>query len=353
MGVLSTDNIYYKQQFSDTVMQLAGSPDRSMLKGAISFKRCRGEAASIDTIDTGLSFTNWEDADNAWSALKDKSTHPDYIAARTAYLAAAAALTGSEDVTDLTPLTATFENVKTATETPHNEVAKARTIVVPDLVEWGHYFDEDEELLEMADPTSMTTRQGMKAIWWREDAKVLGALRAATVTRARRYASEGGTAIDFATVGHPNGVIAPGASTAVTMTKDLFAQVKEKFEANYCGNERIFGVISPAMKTALIAASGSTIHSSDFVTARQLFETGDLPDIYGVSLMVHPLVKANEPVFFTEAACVWAEFKPLEVSVGIDPAHRFQKVVYIREKAGCVRVDDKRVVWVTLGAATG
>jgi hypothetical protein len=301
---------HYKQMFKDAVLQLAGSQSRSLLKELVGFEQCKGEVAYLDAIEPD------DEADVI--ALTDKPT-------RSAYEREVA-----PDYEDWYAL-----------QTPHMDVTKARTLITPLLIEWGHHFDEDEDILEITDPTSRVLRQGFRRIWRRQDQIVLAALGAATVLRGKTNCDG-----DVEAVAFPDGqriTVADGV-----LDKDVCSEVKSKFEDQYVDDEQIFGVISPTTKHRLIVASGGTLHSSDFVTKAGYFEQGLLPDVYGVHLIVHPLMPDTAAGFWTRDGLTWGQFKPLKDDMATSPEQRFHGVAYVREKANAVRVDDHRVVLVEL-----
>lgn len=309
---------HYKQMFTEACKQLAGSQSRSLLRELVGYERLKGEVAYLDAIEPD------DEADVM--ALTDKPTRAAYE------------LEVAPDLADWTALM-----------TPHMAANKVRTLITPLLIEWGHHFDEDEDILEFVDPTSREIQQGFRRMWRRTDQIILAAIGAATVQRGKTNCAG-----DVSAVAFPDAqriTVADGV-----FDKDVCSEVKSKFEDQYVDDEQIFGVISPTTKHNLIVASGGTLHSGDFVSKQGFFEKGLLPEVYGVHLVVHPLVPDCAAAFWTRNGVTWGQFKERKEDLAVSPDQRFHTVAYVREKANAVRVDDSRVVLVNLcptGSSSG
>ncbi len=316
-------NDHYKELFTDAVQELAGSQNRSLLKELVGHEAKQGEVVYLDGIAP-----DDEANDTAFTSTSTRERYEEMEAP------------DFDDYMDL--------------QTPHMNVEKQRTLCVPRCIDWGHHFNKEQEIAEIADPKSRTLRMGMKRVWKREDALVLSALGAASVTRGR---NSGNTS----SVNFPSGqkLTVDAAGSSEKVDKDLFGQVMELFEAQFTSGERIFLVMSPRSKRELIEQSGDKILSSDFVTARGYLERGELPDIYGVHVIVHPALQpvsagVDEYMYaWTPEGITWNQFSPLTNDIGKSPEQRFHWIAYMEEYAGCVRVDDNRVVQITIDNTSG
>jgi len=304
---------HYRQMFSDNVKELAGSPQRSLYKGLCSQEAKQGELIWLDSYAPTKTARS-----TAIASTKTRKRLED---------------AGSPDLADWVAL-----------KTPHMEITRQRTQLSATCVDWGHHFDSETKLLEILDPQSRIMRACMKDIWIAEDALVRAALAAATVTRGKQGAT---SSVAFPATQQLT--IDKTASPAGSVTKDIFAEIKKLFETQYYTG-RILVAVSPLFKQELIENSGDKIHSSDFVDGRRYFETGELPDIYGCSVLVDPGLTIDgdtgEEPFYAWAmeGLVWNQFAPLLTRLGEDPGERFHAIAYAEEYAGCVRVDDNLVV---------
>lgn len=315
-------NDHYKEVFHSSVLELAGSQQRPILPSLISRTNEGGEVVYLDGISP--------DDDANTTAFGSTVSREQYEAA------------GTGEFSDWVAL-----------QTPHMDVSKQRTLCTPSLIEWGHTFKNESKIAELADPQSRTMRMAMSRIWKSEDALVLAALSAATVTRGRNSGNTSSVALAAA---QKMTIDAVGSSEKVD--KDFFADLVVKFQNNWIENERIFLVMSPRSRGELIKQSGGTIMSKDFVEPARYFEKGELPDIYGVHVIVHPALTvasgSDELMYaFTEFGLTWNQFAPFETALGRVLEQRNSWMAYLSEYAGCVRVDDSRVVQITIDNTSG
>jgi hypothetical protein len=314
---------HYKVMYADAVHELVGSQERSLLKEFVARQSKQGEIVFLDAIAP--------DDDARTQAIADTKTRERYEAIDDA------------DIDDWLDL-----------QTPHMQIYRERTAVTPVCIDWGHHFNKENELQLLGDPKSQTLRQAMKRIWKSEDALILGALSAASVTRGK-------DAANLSTVNLPDtqklvidsGAGADGTEDVTSISKDLFAHIKQKFEEKFLFDERIFLVMNPLHKRLLIENSGDKIHNADFVEKRGYFEKGLLPDIYGVHILVHPAVPNNRMYAWNPDGIVWNQWDPLKTNLGVSPEQRFHWVAYMEQYANTVRVDDGLVIQITVQATVG
>lgn len=306
---------HYKYMYEDAVGLLANSQNRSILKEFTSQKSKAGEAVFFDDIDVDDS----TDADETAIASLTEQYKEDYDA-----------LT-SPAVSDLYALL-----------TPHHKVTKQRTMCTPYKLDTGYQFRDKDEMAQNATERSEILQARMRKIFKKEDNLILTALSASTQNRGKTGTSS---------VSFPAAQKLGVATTITAFTKDVCAQILEIYEGNYADDQRIFCVISPRTKRELIEQSGDKIHSSDFVSRRHL-EMGTLPDIYGVCMLVHPLVSDSAFYAWQPSAIVYNTFKPREVHVGQNAAMRYLWEIYIAQMHGCCRRDDNRVVQGTITRST-
>lgn len=305
---------HYRVMFSDGVQELAGSQSRSLLKEFVGHESKSGEAVFLDGIapDDDAESTNFADMNTRQKY--EEITSPDLQA----WL-------------DL--------------QTPHHEINRQRTLVLPKRLAWGHHFNKKGEIAELSDPKGRTLRQGLKRIFKGEDNVILTALSAASVQRGKDQSA-------VAPVPFPAGqqltidlsTGADGSEDFTAISKDVFARVKELFEQQFAADERIVLVCNPTHKRILIETSGDKIQSRDFVSPAGYFERGELPDIYGVHVIPHPLCPLTSMQAWTEWGVTYNQFDPLESNLGQSAEQRFHYVAYVEEFANAARVDDNRVV---------
>ena len=306
---------HWKVVYGDKIKELAGFQTRSLLKEYVEKDAKRGESALFDTIAP---------ADDA--EFNDMVTDTNYRA--------------------------DFETIGTpvlddwlALQTPHMNVAQDKVLCAPYENIWAHWFRNKDEIAENANTDSIKLKQGMKRIVRNEDKWILDALSRSTEQRGKDVASA--VAVPFPVTQQLN--IASG-----TFNKETCSAILRIFENNYKEDEPIYCVISPEAKEDLINSSGATIHSSDFVDGRN-FEKGNLPNVYGIHLIVHPLVKefsgSYPDAFFAwcPSAITYNQFDPLKTEMEDVASQKFNTVLQVREYIGTCRMDDLGVVQGTLG----
>jgi len=179
------------------------------------------------------------------------------------------------------PTLADYTNIKT----PHMEVIRERTMLTPFHNEYGYTFRSIDEVAENRMEKSRIIQMSMGRMMKRRERVIMDALFQDSVQR-----------------GKDQGVVTPVAlpgSQKVTeasglLDKDVINEVKQKFEDNYIGavgeDEPIFMFISPEQKKNLIEQSGDVLHNKDFISSSGHFEGATIPNVYGVHLIVHPLL---------------------------------------------------------------
>lgn len=306
---------HWKVVYGDKIKELAGFQNRSLLKEFVEKDAKRGEIALFDTI-----------------APADEAQF-------------------NEMATD-TNFRADFETIVTpvlddwlALQTPHMDVALDKVLCAPYENIWAHWFRNIDEIAENANTDSIKLKQGMKRIFRRQDQWILDALSRSTELRGK----DAGSATNVAFPAGQQLNIASG-----DFTKEVCSAILRIFENNYKEDEPIYCVISPEAKETLINQSGSTIHSSDFVDMKGL-EKGKLPNVYGIHLIVHPLVKdysgSYPDAFFAwcPSAITYNQFDPLKTDMEEVASQKFNTVLQVREYIGACRIDDLGVVQGTLG----
>lgn len=304
------DMTHYKQQFTDTVRDLAGSPMRSIMREFVDKENKKGSIVYLDSAGAGEDLTHYD--------LKDKKNRKTYEADESKTLAKWNAI-----------------------HTPHNDITRQRTISSPKIVEWGHVFDEDEDILELLDPQNKVVRQGMRSVFKAQDKQIIDAIAAASVSRVDGDTSE----ITPETISFPGGQAFNTAQHAYVSLKDI-STIMQKFEDQYV-TERVFCLISPTTKKGIID-NNEKVHDTDFVDRHSYFHDGKLPDIYGVHFIPHPLVANNKFFAFTKEAIVCNISKGLESDFDKVPNQRCGYQAYVREKSDTKRVDDLQVTHGTI-----
>jgi len=307
---------HWKVQYGDIIRELAGFQTKSLLKEFMDKESKRGELALFDTIAP---------SDEAEFNLMSSDTNfrADFEAI------------GSPVLADWLAL-----------QTPHMDVAQDKVLLSPYENIWAHWFRNIDEIAENANTESIKLKQGMKQIFKKQDTWLLDALSRATEQRGKDAASA--SAIAFPAGQQINE--ADGAFDLETITA-----IREKFEGNYLGDEPIYCVISPAAKKSLIDSSNSTLNSTDFVDSTSYFMEGKLPDVYGVHMIVHPLVTSfagsYDDAFFAwcPQAIIYNQFDALDTKMDEVASQKFNTVLQVREYIGACRVDDLGVVQGTLG----
>jgi len=233
-----------------------------------------------------------------------------------------------------------------AIQTPHMDVELDKVLCSPYENIWAHTFRNIDEIAENANSESIKLKQGMKRIWRREDQWILDALSRPTEQRGKDPASAAAIAFPVAQqINEADGIF----------DTETISTIAKLFENNYKTDEKIYCIISPTAKKNLIDSSGGTIHSSDFVDGTRYFMNGDLPEIYGVHFIVHPLVSEYSATYpdaffaYCSSAICYNQFDPLQTKLDEDPSKKFNIVLQIREYIGACRIDDLGVVQGTLG----
>ena len=313
---MAAGDLLWKPVYSEVIRELAGFQDKSILKEFMQKDSKRGELALFDTIEP-----DDEAAFNLMSA--DTNFRQDFESI------------GSPVLADWLAL-----------QTPHMDVSLNKVLLSPYENIWAHWFRNVDEIGENANTESIKLKQGMKRIFRRQDQWLLDALSRATEQRGKDAA--GASAIAFPVGQQINE--ADGIFDLETITA-----IREKFEGNYLGDEKIFCVISPAAKKGLIDSSNSTLNSTDFVDSTSYFMDGKLPEVYGVHMIVHPLVTefsgSYPDAFFAwcPQAIIYNQFDGLDTQMDVVASQKFNTVLQIREYIGACRVDDLAVVQGTLG----
>lgn len=309
---------HWKVVYGDIIRELSGFQTKSLLKEFMSRENKRGELALFDTIAP---------ADEAEFNLMSADTN----------------------------FRADFETIGSpvfddwlALQTPHMDVLQDKVLLSPYENLWAHWFRNIDEIAENANTESIKLKQGMKQIFKKQDTWLLDALSRATEQRGKDAASASPVAFPASQIiNEDDGVF----------DLETISSIREKFETNYLGDERIYCTISPALKKSLIDSSNSTITSTDFVDSTSYFKDGTLPDIYGVHMIVHPLVSSFAGSF-DDAAFAWCpqaiiynQFDALQTQMDDVASQKFNTVLQVREYIGAARVDDLGVVQLTFGTA--
>lgn len=306
---------HWKVVYGDKIKELAGFQNRSLLKEFVEKDAKRGEIALFDTIAP---------ADEA--QFNEMATDTNFRA-------------------DFETIGSPVLDDWLALQTPHMDVALDKVLCAPYENIWAHWFRNIDEIAQNANTDSIKLKQGMKRIFRRQDQWILDALSRSTELRGK----DAGSATNVAFPAGQQLNIASG-----DFTKEVCSAILRIFENNYKEDEPIYCVISPEAKETLINQSGSTIHSSDFVDMKGL-EKGKLPNVYGVHLIVHPLVKdysgSYPDAFFAwcPSAITYNQFDPLKTDMEEVASQKFNTVLQVREYIGACRIDDLGVVQGTLG----
>ena len=313
---------HYRQQFSDNVRDLAGAPNRSILPQLVARESLTGSVAYLD----------FEKPDTAKGAtdLKTKAT-------RDAFESGLDAKGGSFTNGTLASFNSIF--------TPHDQTVKERTLIQPQLIEYGHNFDEDVDILNIVDPANSTVRNMMRNVYKDEDNLIIDAIKAGTVSRVTASSTNetSPTDISFPTaqkIGSGGGTFASPSGTFLTLG-DIGA-IRELFENAYV-DSKVYCLISPTTKR-LMRANITSLTNADFIGATGIFTGGGLPDVDGITFIAHPSISATEFYAFSSEAIVFNTFKPLTTSLNEIAVQRNSIQAYIREKVDAKRVDDLGVV---------
>lgn len=311
MAITDTLDLHHKVQYSDNVRDLAGSPDRALFPELFEQESKQGEAVFLDAFGAA------EDAViTDLSAVKTRAK--DGVATYADFL---------------------------ALQTPHMNVERARTMVLPKLIDWGHTMDSLKKITDVTDPNSRTLRKGMERMWLKDDALCIAALFATSVMRGKDTGTVSGVSMPASQILTP---LANQAAFDLT----VISAIKQKFEAKYYKG-RIFLAIPTTVKKVLIDNEDNHLTNKDFVDSSRYFTNFELPDIYGVSIIATPLLDAafsngtNSKVRFVAWAkdgMVYNQFEPLSTDMGVSADEKFSIKAYMKKVANAVRNDDNLVV---------
>lgn len=310
MAIIDTLEYHHKVQYADSVRQLAGSPERSIFKELCSKESKQGESVMLDSYGAA------EDA-----VITDLSV----------------VKTRAKDGAD------TFDKFNLL-QTPHMNIERARTIILPKVIDWGHTMNEYNRLTDVTDPQSQTLKKGMERIWLKEDALFIGAAFATAVSRYTAAGTVGSVAM-------PAGQIITLANQAAFVLS-VISQIKQKFESKYYKGV-IYCAIPTTVKKVMIDNSDNKLTNKDFVDSSTYLTNYVLPDIYGVRFIPTPLLDAainngtTSKVRFLAWApdgMVWNQWSGLETALGVAATEKFAIKAYMKEVANAVRNDDNLVV---------
>lgn len=327
-AISDTDAVHHIKQFHEMVQELAGGPKRAYLPETFGFQACAGEADFID----GMHPANDAGADNAMSAVTSRYTYDQRESPTQAQLVA--------DVL-----------------TRNDNVQGQRTQILPRQFEIGKWFASSERnFLEYTDPASRKIRALWAGYWRKQDLRCMHALFDATMNRVADDASDSTT---VTTEQIPDSQIMTDVSLA-TIDHKIFSTIKSKMLTQYVTGEHIFAGFGPDTWKALVDNSGDKLLNQDYVDSAKYFESGDLPTVYGVVPLVHPLFDDTATLTsaglisgeelgliagWTEDGCCWGEFMA-EKSLMEGPSGYFkgQSSIHVEKFANAVRSDDLQVV---------
>jgi hypothetical protein len=310
------------EQFTDNVNDLLGEhPAHSILAHMCEEESGAGKGKWIN----GMSAADSDDATS--KALTDKDTLKEYQ--------------------QLAAESQTWANFQ-KTLTPFNDVSKMVTWSAPQLVEWGHSFDEDEEWQHLADPKGSVVNVGIRKIFKERDAMFLAGATAATVSRKET---------DNETL---HSVALPASQTLDDLTyadvdvDSLPSMICEKFDnVWYAKGSPIYCAISATLARHFRKNSRDQIHSTDFVRSYEHFMQGTIPDIDGVTFVVLPQSMMNSIVGAgaVDSYVAWVPqaikrvmYSGFKTSTSTQGLLRDTQLVYMREKEDFKRIDDLGVV---------
>ena len=308
---------HYQHQFDDNVKDLAGSPSRSLLKELVDQDNKQGAIAYLDYEKPNAAKGNTD--------LKAKATRKSYEA------------DGSK----------TLEKFN-AIFTPHDETVKERTLIAPRLIEYGHNFDEDVDILEIVSPKNSTIRNLSRNIFTDEDNLIIGGISAASVGRVTSASANEITATTVALSGVNGGSQLITTENVGYISTDDIGKIRERMELAYV-DSKVYCLISPADKR-LMRKNDKNLSNADFVGSAEYFKSGDLPEVDGVCFIPHPLIAQGSFYAFTRESVVLNTFMGLRSDLSREGTMRFSHQAYMREKLDCKRVDDLLVVHGTVAS---
>lgn len=333
MALSDTDINHHKVQFKEAVQELAGGPKRSYLKETVGFESCSGESAFIDSMKPALT----AGATTAVASTTNRYTY-DQI--------------GSP----------TIGNATDSLLTRNDAVEGQRTMVAPYEIVIGKWFAPSEKsFLEFTDPTSRKMKALMAGYFQRQDKMIIDAIMAAAVNRVE---ANDASPITVSSITLPVTQAEDINTSTVNIDVNIFSKIKAAMMTQYIAGETIYAGFGPNTWKELVDNSGDKLTNQDYVSSAAPFASGDLPEVYGVTPIIHPLfddatyLATTNAAFagndygaacaWTDEGVVWAEFQS-QVSLMSSPLEAFkgQCVVQINEYADAKRVDDLRVQQLT------
>ncbi|MDP0495054.1 MAG: phage capsid protein [Verrucomicrobiota bacterium JB024] len=310
-----TDFKLAHSMFSDTVRELAGAQDRSLLKELVGYEKVEGEIAYLPSID---------------DASSDEATVTDAKSTKTRKTYEAIE----------TPALADWIGI----QTPHMAVGKQKTTVTPKVIEWGHSFGKNEKVLDKLTSQDRVMRSGMKKIFKQEDLLIIGGMSAASV--ARVVGTANGTTTS--NVALPASQAFETANVGYLSFADC-TTIMKLLEDQYV-TDPVFCLMSPTDKKLFID-NNEKINDTDFVNSHEYFHSGKLPDVYGIHFVSHPLVTPGTLHVWAKEAIIWADFQGLDPNIGPAPTQRFSAIAHMDELADVKRNDDLKYIKVTIKAS--
>ena len=327
-AISDTDAVHHILQFNEMVKELAGGPKRAYLKETFGYESCSGEADFID----GMHPANDAGADNTLANVTNRYTY-DQIG------------------------TPTAAQLSDQVLTRNDSVQGQRTQILPHQLEIGKWFASSERnFLEYTDPASRKIRALWAGYWRKMDLRCIHAIFDATMNRVADDATEP-TAITAESM--PASQVMDDILPA-NIDHKIFSDIKARFLTQYMTGEHIFAGFGPDTWKALVDNSGDRLTNQDYVSSASHFETGNLPTVYGVVPVVHPLfddtttltaeglLTGNEIGLigaWTEDGVCWGQFME-ETSNMEGPSGYFkgQSAIHVEQFANAVRADDLQVV---------
>ena len=325
--VSDTDAVHHFKQFHEMVQELAGGPKRPYLKETFGYENCAGEADFID----GMHPSNDAGADVAMSAVTNRYSYGQIGSPTAAQLA---------------------EQVLTR----NDNVKGQRTQILPRQIEIGKWFSASEKnFLEYTDPSSRKIRALWAGYWRKMDLRCMHALFDATMNRVADDATDSTT---VTTESMPASQVMDDITLA-NIDHKVFSDIKARFLTQYLTGEHIFAGFGPNTWKALVDNSGDRLLNQDYVDSASYFHSGNLPTVYGVVPVVHPLFDDATTLTaeglitgteiglisgWTEDGACWGQFME-ETSNMEGPSGFFkgQSAIHVEQFANAVRSDDLQV----------
>lgn len=325
----TTYSYHEVQAFKDTVHQLAGTRNRSLLNEFVTHENQKGVAAWFDQIE------------------------PDDNATATAL----SSITGEREYKETGRATDVYDDLTIEElndlRSPHMRVTKQRTQILPTEIGIGHTLLRSSEFAEATKPTSRIMHQLMRRYWKTVDAQILNAISGNAIRVNGANNSTTSTGLPTSQE------LSLDTTSGGTFDADFCADIAHLFDSVYHSGNIVLA-ISPYMAKLLrktATESGIHITDKDFVSQNYL-ETRNFPTIYGMKIIIlpelQPTLVAGEPTS-GETMYAWDPmgivkntFDPLQAHVGQSPDEKFRTKMYLEEYSGCARVDDKLVVKVDI-----